>query len=281
MKTLTWCTDIHLDFLHGDPNRSVLREFIQPLADSADGFVITGDLTISSLLPLHLQALDKLGKPVYFVLGNHDFYGGSFEDVRQEVIEVCSQSANLRYLTAEEKPISITPDTALVGADGFYDGGYGQPYRSGILMSDWIKIHDFSLTGAITPAHEGFNVNMNIVLDVARRQAQSSADHVHQLASEAASTHELVMIVTHVPPFPELHVHGGKGSTPHGVPWYTSRMMGEALLDLARKHPDTRFEVLCGHTHSASSGQPTNNMRCHVGHSEYGSPRPTGQLRVP
>ena len=281
MKTLTWCTDIHLDFLHGDPNRSVLREFIQPLADSADGFVITGDLTISSLLPLHLQALDKLGKPVYFVLGNHDFYGGVFDEVRQDVIDTCDESNNLRYLTSEVKPISITPSTAIVGADGFYDGGYGQPYRSGIVMSDWVKIRDFSLTGAVTPAHNGFNINMEVVLNVARRQADLSADHVHRLASAAATTHQLVLIVTHVPPFPELHVHGGKGSTPYGIPWYTSRTMGEALLDLARANPNTRFEVLCGHTHSSSSRQFTDNMSCHVGHSEYGNPRPAGQLQVP
>ena len=73
MGHLTWLTDPHLDFLESD----ALETFISRVAaEESDGLIISGDIAEShTVLPI-LERFDQVLKtPVYFVLGNHDYYG--------------------------------------------------------------------------------------------------------------------------------------------------------------------------------------------------------------
>ena len=48
--------------------------------------VITGDIAESDSLGTSLMVMDALvGRPIYFVLGNHDFYHGSVAATRSAV----------------------------------------------------------------------------------------------------------------------------------------------------------------------------------------------------
>ncbi len=59
--------------------------FVKVLASQKlDGLFLTGDISTASQIEAHLQLFEDLYQsPVYFVLGNHDYYGGSIEAVRK------------------------------------------------------------------------------------------------------------------------------------------------------------------------------------------------------
>jgi 3',5'-cyclic-AMP phosphodiesterase len=83
MKRLAWLTDSHLNFLCP----AAVEAFVSSLADTeADAFLLGGDVGEACDLATYLNALDAaLGRPIYFVLGNHDFYPGSIAGLRQPV----------------------------------------------------------------------------------------------------------------------------------------------------------------------------------------------------
>ena len=94
---LAWLTDIHLDFL---PEHERL-EFLETVAAQADAVAITGDISESpSIIDILKEMESVLQVPIYFVLGNHDFYRGSIAQTRNEVASLSEQSEFLTYLTA-------------------------------------------------------------------------------------------------------------------------------------------------------------------------------------
>jgi hypothetical protein len=62
-----------------------------------------------------LEAIgDALQVPIYFVLGNHDFYYGSIEKVRCQVRRLSQQRKELFWLE-DAGCIHLTAEVALVG----------------------------------------------------------------------------------------------------------------------------------------------------------------------
>lgn len=280
---LIWLTDIHLDFIDDpiEPCVNVARfgEFLNK--SSPDGLLLTGDISLSPTIVAHLSTLDKVvNKPIYFVCGNHDFYDGGFNSVQQALKSLCAASRNLRYLSLSDH-ISLSENVALVGHDGWYDGLHGNPYTSGYVMSDWLRIEEYISSGSVVSTELGMSTSMNEILDVSRRRSAIAADHVRTQASKAAREHKVVIIATHVPPFPQVHNGNGKTGNPHAVPWYTSRMMGDSITEVASANSDVRFEVFCGHSHGKFDIQIDVNVFCHVGGAKYGSPGIAGTLQLP
>ena len=76
---LAWITDPHFNFL---PPFGA-RAFGQYVAKETgcDAVVLTGDIAESKSLEQASRGFaEGLDKPVYFVLGNHDYYSGSIEE---------------------------------------------------------------------------------------------------------------------------------------------------------------------------------------------------------
>ena len=88
MASYAWGTDVHLDHLNDDRRKIV--EFAESLvAQGPTGILLTGDISVANQLVLHLSAIESVVKrPVYFVLGNHDYYGSSTEQVRRAMREL-------------------------------------------------------------------------------------------------------------------------------------------------------------------------------------------------
>jgi predicted MPP superfamily phosphohydrolase len=78
-----WLTDIHLNFLK--PKQ--LDAFLQNLSrETAGCFLISGDIGEADSVAGYLEQMAAiLKRPIYFVLGNHDYYGGSIEEVRARI----------------------------------------------------------------------------------------------------------------------------------------------------------------------------------------------------
>ena len=79
---LAWLTDIHLNLVGADR----LWELMVAVERSADIVAISGDIAESPSVSEYLARMARfIRKPIYFVLGNHDFYGGSVANTRKQV----------------------------------------------------------------------------------------------------------------------------------------------------------------------------------------------------
>jgi Icc protein len=262
MALYAWATDIHLDFLRGDEQR--LTAFAESLiAQDPAGIFLTGDLSIAAQLEHHLSVIERVvQRPIYFVLGNHDYYGGSIASVRQAMNALSRGSTFLRYMPTTAYH-ALTPSTAVVGHDGWYDARFGKAEGSSFQLRDWFVIEDFLQC----------RYDRAQIVETARRLAHDGALHVQDGIEKAVREHEHVVVLTHVPPFEESHWHEGRPGDDNASPWFTSKVMGDVLLDAARRHPQHTFTVLAGHTHGRYSGRLRPNLHVEVGGAEYFQPR--------
>ena len=112
------------------------------ITDARADVLITGDIAEADSLLDWLSALEsELACPIYFVLGNHDYYGGSMRSVRAAVESRCRDSRYLRWLD-QSGVVRLSAAASLVGAGGWADARYGDYERSGVRLNDLNYIHD-------------------------------------------------------------------------------------------------------------------------------------------
>lgn len=258
MNRVVWLTDIHLNFLLADPARAFLAEVA---ASHPDAVLISGDIAEAHNVTDYLGQIDEaIAAPVYFVLGNHDYYFGSIRDVRRRVTEFCAEHEKLHYLTAEDV-VGLTPHVGLVGHDGWADGRLGNYLRSLVVMHDYKLIEELSGLDKLER------------WEVLKSLGDEAAAHVRRVLPMALARYRHVVLLTHVPPFREACWHEGRLSDDDWAPHFTCLATGQAMLEIMRKHPDNRLTVLCGHTHGSGETQPRANLQVITGGAEYGAPR--------
>ncbi|MBI5516115.1 MAG: metallophosphoesterase [Deltaproteobacteria bacterium] len=261
---LAWATDVHLNFL---PKRGIAAFGGELSAQRPDAVLITGDLSEAPELEAHLRQLaEALPCPLYFVLGNHDFYRGSLRAVRARMREL-PREGRARWLPALGV-VPLTHDAALVGVDGWADGRYGAWEASQVLLNDYVFIEELS---GLTKARR---------LEVLRATAQAEAEALRPVLSEALERFPVVYVATHVPPFREACWYEGRISNDDWLPHFTCKAVGEVLLEGARASPGRQLQVLCGHTHGEGSAQPLPNLRVLTGGAEYGHPKLAGFFEI-
>lgn len=280
MAKYAWATDIHLDHIDRD---DALVAFAQSLVVTEPaGVFITGDISNANRLVYHLSVIERVvQRPVFFVLGNHDYYGGEIEPVRKTMRELSNMSQFLKYLSLSPY-VALSPSTALVGHDGWYDAYYGAGPRSRFIMNDWVCIKDFvpHSGGASFMRMNGNLRDRDALIAHVRKLAHEGVLHVYNGIKSAVRYYKHVVILTHYPPFRESHIYGGKVGNDEAQPWFTSKMMGDMLLDAAKAFPTTRFTVLAGHTHGRYDGKLAPNLEVRVGGADYGRPQLAGLIEV-
>lgn len=262
---LAWATDVHLDAVQPEQLVSFGKDLVK---DNPDAILLSGDISTGRDIVGHLRMLQKhVQKPILFVLGNHDLWYSSIQRVDEELRQLCMSSENfVRLSQGSHRP--LTPRTTLIGADGWYDLLNGTLGSGGVFMRDWVVIEDFLQTGINFNRRE-----ISRIVPLCRSLAKLSADRVIRQAQTAIGDGaSKLIIVTHIPPFPQVHTHENRPSTSDMHPFYTSRMMGEALLGLSVQFPHVEFEVFCGHTHGHWTGNIRDNLIVNVGAAEYGRP---------
>jgi Icc protein len=269
MAKYAWATDTHLDFLGDDPQR-LIKFGESLLRDGPTGIFLTGDVSTARKLVYHLSVIEKVvQRPIYFVLGNHDYYGGTIEQVRKAMRELTNVSPYLRYMPTMPY-YALSPMTAVVGHDCWYDALLGDPMASTFGMVDWTAIGDF------IPV----NGNKATIVTLARKLAHEGVTHVHNGIKAACRYHSNIVVLTHYPPFAQAHIHEGRPGDANAMPWFTCKMMGDMLMDAAKAFPHVNFTVLAGHTHGKADYKPANNLTVHVGASTYGAPQLQSTLEV-
>ncbi len=257
MPTLGWATDIHLDFV----NRRQLEVLAAALAERGpDGVVLSGDLSSSPSLVEDLEALaEELARPIYFVLGNHDFYGGSIAGVRARMQALTATSRWLRWLPACGV-VDLGDGWSLVGHDGWGDGRAGDVMGSRVQLNDWRAIHE--LAGLPRAAR----------VAALRMLGDEAAAYLRGAVAAALARAPKLLVVTHVPPFADACWHEGKRSADDWLPWFTCVAAGEVLQAALAARPDGRALVVCGHTHGGGVVDVLPNLQVRTGAAVYGAP---------
>jgi 3',5'-cyclic-AMP phosphodiesterase len=253
---LAWLTDLHLNFLSPPAQEAFIGNLAQT---DADAFLLGGDIGEANDVGDHLEAFSNLGKPVYFVLGNHDFYHGTIAGVREKVEALAIESPNLHWLP-RSGVVPLTTETGLIGHDGWGDGRLGTYYRSRVILNDWRLIGEF----AGLPERER--------LDVLQALGDEAAALFRAVLPDALDRFRHVLVLTHVPPFREACWHEGRISDDEWLPHFTCKAAGDVLAEAMASRPDRQMMVLCGHTHGAGEAQVLPNLRVLTGGAKYGSP---------
>jgi predicted phosphodiesterase len=258
MKKIAWLSDIHLNFLSLDAVRDFLARV---LLGEPDLVVITGDIAEADSLARYLRTLAEwLQRPVYFVLGNHDFYRSSIEEVRSMVAELSRNWGYLHYLSSEGV-VELTPTTALVGHDGWGDGRYGDYEGSDMLLSDFLFIRELLGAGKEGRRH------------LLAKLGDEAAEYLRLSLHEALDRYRHVIVATHAPPFAEACLREDDDvPREHILPYYACKAVGDVLLEIMENRPDNKLTVLCGHTHASANLKIRPNLRVVTAGVRYGNP---------
>ncbi|MBS1795321.1 MAG: metallophosphoesterase [Acidobacteria bacterium] len=254
---LAWATDIHLDRL-SENDYLEYKEYLKEL--NPDRLIISGDIAEGEKVFRSLRDFDEtFDFPIYFVLGNHDFYFGTFAAVEEKIRELVANSRNLTWLT-EAGVIRLNDSTALIGVEGWGDGRNGTVDISRGYTKDLLLIGDYK------------DLDRSGINELLNTKGTYYAENLSGRLAEAVAGFENVFLVTHVPPFVEvcfdrsLRIHDE-----FRQPFYTCKAIGDLLLATMSGHPNCRMTVLCGHTHEKADVQVLENLRVRVKESSYGS----------
>lgn len=258
---IAWLTDIHLNFLK--PAARV--QFYERIAEGdPDKILITGDIAEAKDV---CEILDEFSKhvntPIYFVLGNHDYYFGSVINVREKIQILCQQNNKLIWLGKPEI-IALSNDTVLLGHDGWADARYGDFDHSTVSLND---------SRLIAELYQAFLLNKSALKNEMQKLADADARILEQtLMSAITANIKKVIIATHVPPIPECSWHKDRPSDENWLPYFASKATGDVIIDVAQQYKEIHFLVLCGHTHTAASVKLFDNLDIKAGGAQYHKP---------
>jgi predicted phosphohydrolase len=284
MKKIIWLSDIHLNFLT-DNGMLLFLESIKKT--SSDSVWISGDIAQADTLIEYLSMLEsEIKQSIYFVLGNHDYYLGSFNEMRSKIRKLCNASERLCWLN-DSGVIGVTPEVGLIGHDSWADGRLGNYENSDLLLNDYILIKDFNplikkakrdiqyLPGGISNIQILFTSIDAKQSRLTRMQslAEEAVLHIERYLPGALERYKQVFFLTHVPPFREVCLHRGKISDDNGLPHFSTKIVGDILVRIMKQHPDRQLTVLCGHTHSKAEVKMLDNLIVFAAQAEYGKPK--------
>lgn len=263
---LAWATDIHLDFCDEARRGRFLREVE---ASGAQAVLLGGDIAQAPDLEEWLRPLEEaLRRPIYFVLGNHDYYGGDVESLEARMRGLGAEF--LRWLPGAGV-VALSASTGLVGQGGWGDARHGNFLSSDVILSDYVLILDLQRASG-SPDPLAVLEDRPALQRKLQELGDRAADELRPSLAEAVKRFDQVLILTHVPPFLEACWHGGKISDEDWQPGFTCKAMGDVILEAATAHARCQLTVLCGHTHGDGEARLLPNLAVHTQGAEYGKP---------
>ena len=298
---LAWTSDLHLVFLKPSSNATEtgLLTWLERLArQSFDALAISGDISEAPHLHRHLELLESyVQRPIYFVLGNHDYYRSSIKEVLPALSGFLSGTTYLHCLDLMEF-VELTPDTALMGHGCWGDGGYGDFFSSRVMLNDWKVIeelrkwrrgpwrlacmprcgacHQEILKRPVVPE----DLDRESMAQQLRILGQRAADHIRSVLPKALEARPNVVLLTHAPPFAPRSVRT-KISWDWWAPHAGCKAAGDAIEEIMDGFPQCQLLILSGHVHSASCIQITRNIEQRTAAAQYGEPKIEEVIELP
>jgi Icc protein len=257
MNQVAWITDIHLDRL-SEADYAEYKEYLEEL--NPDALLISGDIAEGEKVCQSLADFDhSFLFPIYFVLGNHDFYFRRFAQRESEIRALVEISDKLHWLT-ETGPVKLNDSTVLIGVEGWGDGGHGTINVGRGYTKDLVLIEDY----------EG--LKLDEILKVLASRGDHYAAVLRPKLEAAVRSSQNVILLTHVPPFVEVCFDRGmRVYDEFRQPFYTCKSIGDLLLEVMEANRDCQLTVLCGHTHETADAEILANLRVRVKEAGYGN----------
>lgn len=270
-----WLTDLHLNFVTDEYGMASFVDQVD--AHAASSVLIGGDIAEADTFAHYLEELAaNLRTPIYFVLGNHDYYRGSIASVRDAARTLSRCSKDICWLP-DGGVVPLGKRTALVGHGGWGDGRSGDFMASDVLLNDYSMIRELREIN-VSPADGA--IFSEKLRDKLRALGDEAAAHFRDVLREALAEYDDVIVLTHVPPFREACWHEGQLSDDNWTPHFVCQAAGVVLVELMEQFPDKRMTVLCGHTHSRGEAEILSNLRVLTGRARYGEPEVQQVLEV-
>lgn len=258
MFKLVWCTDIHINFIDAQKRQNFYTN-IRSMKPNA--VLITGDIAEGHNVDRLLQEMASgVGVPIYFVLGNHDFYGVKIKTVRDWFEVVNRQSERLKYLPALEKVVPLNETDCLTGVDGWADAQLGTYFQSRVKLADDEYIEDLR------------NRSRADLFNKRAALGKEEAGKAEFLIRQGFKNYQHVHFATHIPPFMEATWFKGQHSDDEWLPFFSCNQVGNVLYKLAAEFPEKKITVYCGHTHGRGEFEALPNLKCYTGNARYGYP---------
>lgn len=257
---LAWLTDIHLNTLNQQQKLAFLN---QVKHSESDALLISGDISKPQWINQHLSEMaNHYQRPIYFVLGNHDYDQAHLETVREQIQHTCQTNRWLHWLPDSIQALNTS--TYIAGCDGWSDGRNGNFNHAHLHHKEHCMALNFKhhkLSGK-----HSLQVKMQQVAD-----QEAALLHQHlSLAKNSGATQ--VVVGTHFPPFKESCYHRNRPSNSRELPFFSSKASGDALTLFAKQNPAIQLRVYCGHTHSQATHQAEDNLIVYTGSATYGEP---------
>ncbi len=254
-----WITDPHLDHLSPEE----LKDFHRQVRDNTTmdtTLLVTGDITTSRRLFEHIDGLGQAcrGKMLY-ILGNHDRWGSSLAQCERDLRPHNLPQGHSVFMDLVDS-IELEEGLHVVGDSGWYDGRNGLQGNPRMILNDWFYVEEY----------KGKN-ERSCSAEIADRRAKILEEKLRKVCASDKTKH--VIVITHVPPYPEAALHMGRPGDDYAQPWFTSRVIGDVLDQVAKEFFWVKFEVLCGHTHSRAHYKHDDNLVVTTGEAQYGDPR--------
>lgn len=233
------------------------RRFIDRITSmNADGLIITGDVSNGLWLESDLRYLaEHHPKPIYFVLGNHDYYWRYMGSVQNDVARLCKEYSNLVWLTNND-PQALAPGVSLVGHEGWFDANCGDRDMTWWAFDRLLNFDFWRIGDHVDQIYQW------------RQMAIASADSIEKKIEKALENSQLVYVATHFPPWKEASRAEGKLLEKLWYAYNTNVELGVRLEKIAEK-TSSQIIVLAGHTHMACNLSVTKNLTCRVAPSSY------------
>ena len=263
--SVLFVTDLHLDRASDDQIDDLLHRLRQTRAGNV---IITGDISDAVHLEEHLRILATTcaPRPLYFLTGNHDFYGGSFMEVENELDALCRVIPNLHHLDGN-RITTLANGIGLIGHRGWPDARAGDGMATAIENPDGWSIEDLR------------HLDHQQLLSRMRSMGRESAAKLRSLYPLALTRFRHVIVAMHVPPFYNSVFHKGRPADKQHLPHFCCQTVGVMLTSVLKAFPHRRVSVLAGHSHGSCSKRITHNLTVRVGASRDGRRIPMELLR--
>lgn len=263
MKRLAWLTDTHLNFCTKEERQLFYKEIVN---SKIDFVAISGDISEATDVKEKVREIaHAVKKPIFFVLGNHDYYCGNVNTVRQEMRDLTTLYFDKVYWLPEcDKQNHLSKNTIILGTDGWADGRYGNFNKSWVKLNDQNYIYDLKVSARL---------GRQVLLKQMQYLADQDAERLGVQLNWDTKEFKKIIVVTHIPPFKQACFYRGVQSDDDFLPFYSSKATGDVLKKFAKKHPDKEILVLCGHTHGQSTYKPLKNLTVETGGAEYHHPK--------
>jgi predicted phosphohydrolase len=267
---LAWITDPHLDHLEKKDPDALARLGSALDREDATHILLGGDISDSRSFEDKLSRFSKAcRRPIYYVLGNHDYYFGSIAEVRKRAAAM--KIPGVQWLPSAGV-VDLGGGTALIGHGGWGDARRGD-LENFIIFTDYAAISDL----AVTIDREDFWVKgftkRKALVKKLQQLGREAAEALRTDLENAVAEYRRILILTHVPPFTQTCTYKDGPGTDLGFPGFLWDTMGGILSETAASHPDIEFLTFSGHTHQESRGNIGQNLRAWSASAEYGETR--------